>query len=203
MSIERDYTRSLNPIDCINTIKYEGGIHLRGFTSPEEQTKTEDEVVAQDLTMVDRCQEAIPEQFKGTDWEFLQSPSSVLLLGRRVCDFVRLGGVPNWEPTCVQARLTYPGQAGVEWHRDYKRDVRLIAIASFKNPARFGIRLRRGEIFWEVEPGDLVLLRAPLLLGKKDDRPVHKAAAPKKGSRLAIVYRQELDEAPELERDDE
>lgn len=203
MTIERDYIHSVDPTDCIETVKDEGGLLLRGFTPPDEQNEIENEVLAQDLPRVDRSLHAIPEEFSGANWEFSQSPPSVLILGKRVCAFVRLGGVAEWEPTRVQVRLSQPDEIGVEWHRDYKRDLRIIAVASFINPARFGIRLKRGEVFWEVKPGDIVLLRAPLLVGKKDNRPQHKALAPTDGRRLALVYRQEFDETPDLEPSDE
>ncbi len=202
MSIERNYASSISPSECVEITKQEGALLLRGFVREEDQADLEAEVLAHDLTPVDRSGHKIPEQFEDTGWDFSEAPPAVLALGRRVCELVQ-PNVLEWQVNQVRAQLYSPGEAGIEWHRDYKRDLRMIAVASLMGIARFDIKLRQGEVSWQLRPGDLVLMRGSLLNGKKDDRPRHRVFAPETGKRLSIAYRQVADEVPELEASDE
>lgn len=202
MSIERDYINSISPSECVEVAKKEGAVLLRGFVSPEDQAEVEKEVMAHDLTPVDRSGYTIPEQFEDIGWEFSEAPPAVLALGKRVCELVQ-PSVPEWGVNQARAQLYSPGEAGIEWHRDYKHDLRMIAVASLMGVARFDIRLRQGEVSWQLRPGDLVLMRGTLLNGRKDDRPRHRVFAPETGKRLSVAYRQVANEAPDLESSDE
>ncbi len=202
MTIERKYTTSTDAEKCLSTVKQEGAVLLRQFLSPEDQAKLEEEVLAHNLTPVDRTGHTIAEQFKDTGWDFEEAPTAVLVLGKRVCEIVQ-PIVPDWEVNKVRAQLYSPGEAGIDWHRDYKRDLRIVAVVSLMRAARFDIRLRQGEVSWQLHPGDLVLMRGALLNGKKDDRPQHRVFAPEAGQRLSVAYRQVAGEVPELEASDE
>ncbi len=202
MTIERIYSSSIDTRACMSTVRQEGAVLLRQFVSPEEQGELEEEVRSHELTPVDRTDHTIAEQFEDIGWSFNEAPPPVLALGNRVCEVVR-PFVPEWRVNQVRAQLYSPGEAGIDWHRDYKRDLRVVAVVSLMRTARFDIRLRQGEVSWQLRPGDLVLMRGALLNGKKDDRPQHRVFAPEEGQRLSVAYRQVADEVPELEVDDE
>lgn len=198
MSIEQIYNPEAASAECIEKLRDPGAFLLRGFVPPEEQAVIIDEVLAHDLTEVDRSGHTIPEQFQDIGWEFRQSPPTVFELGRKIGELVR----PNlkaWFINQVRAQLYTPGEVGIEWHRDYKRDLRVIAIASFMGEARFDIKLDDEEKSWCLEPGDLALMRGSLLNGNVDDRPLHRVDPPEKGQRLSIAYRQVASQVPDLE----
>lgn len=202
MTIERNYQTGIDPRECLRTVQQEGAVLLRDFVLPEEQGVLEREVLAHDLTEVDRSGHTIAEQFEDIGWEFSQAPPAVRVLGERVCQLVH-PSIPEWNMNQVRAQLYKPGEAGIDWHRDYKRDLRVVAVVSLMRAAHFYIRLNRGEVSWQLLPGDLVLMRGALLNGRRDDRPQHRVFAPESGRRLSIAYRHVVDEVPELEESDE
>lgn len=202
MTIERIYSSTIDTESCLDTVKQEGAVLLRGFITPADQAELEEEVLSHELTPVDRSGHTIAEQFEDIGWDFEDAPSGVLALGQRVCEVVR-PFVPEWRINQVRAQLYSPGEAGIDWHRDYKRDLRIVAVVSLMRAARFDIKLNQGEVSWRLEAGDLVLMRGALLNGKKDDRPQHRVFAPEEGQRLSVAYRQVADEVPELEAEDE
>lgn len=125
-------------------------------------------------------------------------PPAVRALGERVRDVV-VAKLPIWNINSVRAQLYAPGEVGIDWHRDYKRDLYLIAIVSLMKHAQFDVRLSSGQVRWLVGPGDLVLMRGTLLNGPIDDRPQHKVSPPLDSKRLSVAYRMVADVAPELE----
>lgn len=196
-TIEKTYTPNITSQECMATVRNEGALLLRGFVNNEEQGEITHEVLSHELTPVDRSNHTIAEQFDDVGWQFRHSPPHVFALGRRICSIVRPELSP-WFINQVRAQLYKPGEAGIEWHRDYKRDLRMIAVASFKASAQFDIELASGEVSWELLPGDLVLMRGSLLNGDYDDRPLHRISAPNSGKRLSIAYRQVADTVPDL-----
>lgn len=185
--------------DLLTLLKREGGALLRGFVPEQQQVEIVDSVLAHELTPVDRSGHAIPEQFDDVGWTFTDSPAPVRHLGQTIQDLMQVA-VPAWEITDVRAQLYRPGEVGIEWHRDYKRDLRIVAVASFLGSALFEIQLDSGAtVSQEILPGDLVLMRGSLLTGTVDDRPLHRVAAPQTGQRLSIAYRQEVATVPVLE----
>ncbi len=198
MTIEEKYTPDITSRECLVTVQKEGALLLREFVSETEQVKLTTEVLSHQLTPVDRSNHTIPEQFEDIGWEFPDCPPRVLALGKRISCLV-CPELPLWEANHVRAQLYSPGEVGIDWHRDYKRDLRLVAVASFIGAAQFDIELRQGEVSWQLNPGDLVLMRGALLTGKKDDRPRHRVFAPEQGQRLSVAYRHVTSEVPELE----
>lgn len=198
MSIERIYSSNDSMNDYVDTIKREGAVLLRGFVGRDQQVVVANEVLSHHLTPVDRSQHTIPEQFHDIGWEKGTMPPAVRALGERVCDVVAMK-IPDWDINSVRAQLYSPGEVGIDWHRDYKRDLYLIAIVSFMKHVQFDVRLASGEVSWLVGPGDLVLMRGALLNGPIDDRPQHRVSPPFDGKRLSVAYRMVADTAPELE----
>ncbi len=197
MITEIQYTPRVKSEECMQAVRQEGALLLRGFVNNEEQYEVYHEVLAHDLRPVDRSSSPVAEQFCDTGWKFRQSPPHVFSLGRRVCALVR-PELPQWFINDIRAQVYQPGEAGIDWHKDYSRDLRLVAVASFKEPARFDIELESGPTSWELFSGDLVLIRGALLNSRVDDRPRHKIAPPQSGKRLSIAFRQVASEAPDL-----
>lgn len=198
MSIEKIYTPALTAKECVDTVRTEGGVLLRRFTNQQEQDELASEVLSHELTPVDRSQHTIPEQFHDIGWQGNNMPPRVLALGRRVRELVQ-SELPTWCINSVRAQLYRPGEVGIDWHRDYLRDLQLIAVMSLIKKAQFDIKLNSGEVRWTLEPGDLVLMRGTLLNGNVDDRPRHRVAPPEDGQRLSIAYRMESQNPPVLE----
>lgn len=198
MITEKQYDFGVTSSECLKVIRQEGALLLRQFVDEKEQSEIAQEVLSNQLTEVDRTNHTIPEQFEDIGWQFREAPPHVFSLGRRICSLVRPELSP-WFINQVRAQLYKPGEVGIEWHRDYKRDLRMVAVASFLGVAQFDIKLESGETSWQLEPGDLVLMRGSLLNGLADDRPHHRVSAPEQGRRLSVAYRQVSDNVPELE----
>lgn len=197
MITEIQYTPDVTAEECMQVVREEGAALVHGFISNEEQGEIFHEVLARDLRPVDRSSHPVAEQFCDTGWKFRQSPPHVFALGRRICTLVR-PDLSQWFINDVRAQLYQPGEAGIAWHKDYSRDLRLVAVASFKESALFDIELDSGPVTWELLSGDLVLMRGALLNGRIDDRPRHRIAPPQSGKRLSIAFRQVASEAPNL-----
>lgn len=198
MNIEQKFSSRTTPECCERALKDEGAILLRNFVNEPAQSSIAYQVLSQPLTPVDRTGHTIPEQFDDIGWKYNDAPGSIQRLGKSICELVR-PTVPSWFINEVRGQLYRPGEVGIEWHRDYKRDLRVVAVASFIGSAQFDIELDNQSVSWELAPGDLVLMRGALLNGTKDDRPRHRVHAPDSGQRLSIAYRQVASEVPELE----
>lgn len=198
MIISQENIPTVSGKRCVETLKNDGALLLQGFVPTSEQHAITDEILSHELTEVDRTGHTIPEQFRDIGWEFRQSPHSVFRLGRRIGELVR-PHTQDWFINQVRAQLYSPGEVGIEWHRDYKRDLRIIAVASFMTHAAFDIELDSGTTTWDLAPGDVVLMRGALLNGTQDDRPRHRVAAPISDQRLSVAYRQVTRIVPDLE----
>ncbi len=198
MEREHTYSPRVTSEVCQQVIRDEGAILIKNFVSEHDQNVITRAVLSETLTPVDRSNHTIPEQFDDVGWKFRQAPPAVVRLGKDICSLVR-PAVPSWFINEVRAQRYKPGEVGIEWHRDYKRDLRIVAVASFLGSAAFDIRLDSGEVSWQLNPGDLVLMRGALLNGRIDDRPQHRVSPPEIGQRLSIAYRQVAAEVPELE----
>lgn len=72
-----------------------------------------------------------------------------------------------------------PGSAGISPHRDHLRYVGLVALVLLGGDGIFSVCADRGgagERAIPAVPGDLILMRAPSLFGRKD-RPFHRLRA--------------------------
>lgn len=198
MNIERNFTSSVTPELCVNTLQQEGALLLRNFIATSTQSALAYQVLSHNLQPVDRTNHTIPEQFDDIGWRFRESPQTVIRVGQDIAKLVR-PALSSWFINEVRGQLYKPGEVGIEWHRDYKRDLRVVAVASFIGAAQFDIELDHQDASWQLEPGDLVLMRGALLNGLQDDRPRHRVHAPLEGQRLSVAYRQVASEVPNLE----
>ncbi len=182
----------------VETLLDEGAVLLRGYVDDEEQHAICEEVLAHELAEHDKSDQPIPEQFHAAEWDQSAAPPLTRALGARITGLLD-PALPDWRINHVRAQLYAPGEAGIEWHRDYTRDLRVIAVASFLGASLFQARLTSGEKSWQLQPGDLTLLRGTLLSGNLDDRPYHRVSPPEKGRRLSLAYREVASEKPILE----
>ena len=196
--IDQPYSEAITSQQVLEALQNEGAIVLRNFVSEEDQAAIVSEVLSLELTEVDRTNHKIPEQFQDIGWKFSETPTLSKNLGQRILNLVK-PSVPDWDINHVRAQLYSPGEVGIERHRDYKRDLRVVAIASFIGPALFQAELDSRDIEWELRPGDLSLMRGTLLTGNIDDRPYHRVEAPKSGQRLSLAYREFTEVVPKLE----
>ncbi len=198
-NLEHSFNNGVTSAQVLAALKQEGAILLRDFIPPHEQAQIVEEVLAHELEDVDKSGHTIPEQFQATEWTFHRSPQYAKKLGQSISKLVR-PAIPEWFTNHVRAQLYSPGEVGIELHRDYTCDLRVIAVASFIGSSLFEAKLDSGEIAWELQPGDLTLMRGTLLNGNLDDRPQHRVSAPINSQRLSLAYRQVAAQKPNLEK---
>ncbi len=139
----------------------------------------------------DERAKAVPEQFHATEWDMqAKIPLAVRALGTVALIYFQKA-LPVWQPNHVLAQRYLPNQYGIDWHRDYTRDRYLIAVNTIEGGARFEVELdsREQAVSWDLEAGDLVLMRGVGLTGRADDRPRHRIHPPTSGQRTAVSFR--------------
>ena len=83
---------------------------------------------------------------------------------------------------------------GISPHRDGRRFIKLISIFSLGSPVEFRLcRDRRGSPLkrYQLDCGDLLLLRAPGFAGRPSARPLHSVSGPAGEVRYSITLRME------------
>jgi len=101
-------------------------------------------------------------------------------------------GVSAWLPDDASVQRYAPGSLGVTPHLDGSRFRYLVAVVTVAGSASFALCSdRAGTVLrqWETLPGSLVLMRAPGLAGREDERPLHTVRGPRQGQRLSLTYR--------------
>lgn len=101
-------------------------------------------------------------------------------------------GLATWAPNEVGVARYQTESLGITPHLDGKWYRRLVAVVTVHGSARFSIsRDRAGDIVaeWEAGPGSLTLLRGPGLSGRRDGRPFHMVAGPRRGERCSLGLR--------------
>ena len=86
------------------------------------------------------------------------------------------------------------GSEGISPHRDGRRFIKLISVFSFGSPAEFRLfRDRRGSPMrrYQLDPGDLLLLRAPGFADRPSAGPLHSVSGPAGEARHSITLRME------------
>ena len=101
-----------------------------------------------------------------------------------------------WVPNDVAIQRYRPSSGGIGTHRDYARDILLIAVFTIRGIGHMEvigdpeIQVRQEGIM--TTPGSLVLLRGPGLTGRDiDDRPVHRVDPPVI-TRTSVAYRHNI-----------
>lgn len=102
-------------------------------------------------------------------------------------------GLASWIPNEVGVTHYVPGSIGITPHKDGKWYRRMVVVATVYGRAPFAICGSRDpqDIVerWISEPGDLVLMRGPGLVGARDGRPFHLVEGPRRGERLSLGIR--------------
>jgi len=98
----------------------------------------------------------------------------------------------DFVPTDIHVQRYGRGSAGISPHRDGRRFIKLISVFSLGSPAEFrlcrdrrGLPLRR----YQLDSGDLLLLRAPGFAGRPSARPLHSVSGPAGKVRYSITLR--------------
>lgn len=100
-------------------------------------------------------------------------------------------GLERFAPTEARFMCYCGGRAGLGAHRDGTCYWMLVAVYSLAGRATFTVHPDSGQepIRILVQPGDLVLLRAPGFGGHPDGRPLHSVGAPLDGERVSLTLR--------------
>ena len=91
------------------------------------------------------------------------------------------------------------GSTGISPHRDGRRFIKLISVFSLGSPAELRLfRDRRGSPMrrYQLDPGDLLLLRAPGLAERPSAGPLHSVSGPAGEARYSITLRMKQPAAP-------
>jgi hypothetical protein len=112
-------------------------------------------------------------------------------LARLLNPYIKRRGDIEWLPNQAAAHRYYSGSQGLGAHRDFSSDELLIAVFTLRGQGDFELLRADGSLDtrWSCGQGGLCLMRAPGLTGQ-DDRPLHRAAAPREGYRESLIYRQ-------------
>jgi hypothetical protein len=100
----------------------------------------------------------------------------------------------DFVPTDVHVQRYVPEAVGISSHRDSRRFIKLISVFSLGNPAEFRLcRDRRGSQLrrYQLNSGDLLLLRALGFAGRPSAGPLHSVSGPAGGVRYSITFRME------------
>lgn len=101
-------------------------------------------------------------------------------------------GLERFAPTEARYMRYRGGRAGLGAHRDGTCYWMLVAVYSLSGRATFTIHPDGGErddIRILLQPGDLMLLRAPGLGGCPDGRPLHSVGPPLDNERVSLTIR--------------
>lgn len=101
-------------------------------------------------------------------------------------------GLERFTPTEARFMRYRGGRAGLGAHRDGTCYWMLVAVYSLAGRATFTVHPDSGgpePLHLLVQPGDLVLLRAPGFAGHPDGRPRHSVGPPLDGERISLTVR--------------
>jgi len=105
----------------------------------------------------------------------------------------------DFVPTDIHIQRYGLGSEGISPHRDSRRFIKLISIFSLGSPAEFRLfRHRRGSPLkrYQLDPGDLLLLRAPGFAERPSAGPLHSVSGPAGEARYSITLRMKQPAAP-------
>ena len=105
----------------------------------------------------------------------------------------------DFMPTDIHVQRYGRGSAGISAHRDSRRFIKLISVFSLGSPAEFRLfRDRRGSPLrrYQLDCGDLLLLRAPGFAERPSAGPLHSVLGPTDEVRYSITLRMEQQAVP-------
>lgn len=191
-TIQFDKTTGAN--QCIDIVKRTGAVLLRGYVTTDLRADILKEHAEKSKSTVDEQENNVHQQFETINYRFPdEATPTTCVFGQGLLAFISYE-VPNWEPNDTAIQYYYPFQTvGIDPHRDYARDRLLVAVATLTGEADFHIELDESNgKKWskrQLQPGDLVLLRAPGLTGAEEDRPYHRIDPPKNNLRVSLALR--------------
>jgi len=100
----------------------------------------------------------------------------------------------DFVPTDIRVQRYVRGVAGISSHRDSQRFIKVISVFSLGSPAEFRLcRDRRGSPLrrYQLNSGDLLLLRAPGFADRPSAGPLHSVSGPAGEVRYSITLRME------------
>lgn len=98
----------------------------------------------------------------------------------------------DWRPNELTFHKYDDSDVGLSRHKDSKRFVGVIAIASLEGKCDFGIWREGKTTLYPTEPGDLLLMRAPgLIKTDQDIRPEHSVVNIRTPIRTSMTLRQD------------
>ena len=100
----------------------------------------------------------------------------------------------DFVPTDIRVQRYARGVAGISSHRDSRGFIKVISVFSLGSPAEFRLcRDRRGSPLrrYQLNSGDLLLLRAPGFADRPSAGPLHSVLGPAAGVRYSITLRME------------
>jgi len=100
----------------------------------------------------------------------------------------------DFVPTDIHVLRYVPEAVGISCHRDSRRFIKVISVFSLGSPAEFRLcRDRRASPLrrYDLNSGDLLLLRAPGFAGRPSPGPLHSVSGPAGGVRYSITLRME------------
>jgi len=98
----------------------------------------------------------------------------------------------DFVPTDIHVQRYGRGSTGISPHRDSRRFIKLISIFSLGSPAEFRLcRDRRGSALrrYQLNSGDMLLLRAPGFAHRPSAGPLHSVSGPAGEARYSIALR--------------
>ena len=100
----------------------------------------------------------------------------------------------DFVPTDIHVQRYGLRSEGISPHRDSRRFIKLISVFSLGSPAQFRLcRDRRGSPLrrYQLDPRDLLLLRAPGFSDRPSAGPLHSVSGPAEEVRYSITLRME------------
>jgi hypothetical protein len=184
----------------LDRVLTEGVAVVRGAVPPQALGRLIDEVDT--LPFVAPPPDALPVA-TGSELAVLHCRSggypALTVLQRDLVDRIArvANGIPalrdlhRWRPNEIFVRRYHPASAGMSPHVDGVRFRYLVATVTVLGTATFRVHDDTGAVDseWDLEPGDLVLIRGPGLGGVPDGRPRHSVGGPGPSSRCSLAYR--------------
>ncbi len=179
---------------------------VRGALAPEARHGL---VVALDSAAFERAPERVGDVHQDFDLLVMKLgegpadlvPSPLLALAKEYAALLRARAtsldepwLADFVPTNIHVQRYKPGSAGISPHRDGRRFIKLISVLSLGSPAKFHLlRDRRGPPLrrYQLDCGDLLLLRAPGFAERPSAGPLHSVSGPTDEVRYSITLRME------------